>query len=86
VNTGCPRDSAEFTSGVAKATPPRLLIIDSLTEDHLVNGKPMHLALDVRVTVLDVLRDHLHLTGSKKGCDQGQCGACELPIRLEKLL
>lgn len=41
-----------------------------------VNGVPHELELDTRTTLLDALREHLHLTGSKKGCDQGQCGAC----------
>jgi xanthine dehydrogenase YagT iron-sulfur-binding subunit len=41
-----------------------------------VNGKAHELELDTRTTLLDALREHLHLTGTKKGCDQGQCGAC----------
>ncbi|WP_326536022.1 aldehyde dehydrogenase iron-sulfur subunit PaoA [Pseudorhodoferax sp.] len=41
-----------------------------------VNGQPHAVELDTRTTLLDLLREHLHLTGSKKGCDHGQCGAC----------
>ena len=45
-----------------------------------VNGTARTLALEPRVTLLDALREYLHLTGTKKGCDQGQCGACTVHV------
>jgi xanthine dehydrogenase YagT iron-sulfur-binding subunit len=45
-----------------------------------VNGTRHALVLDSRTTLLDLLREHLDLTGTKKGCDQGQCGACTVLI------
>src|SRR3954465_10079291 len=63
------KQSAE-TSEVKEAIPVTLA----------VNGKKYDLRIDPRTTLLDCLREHLHLTGSKKGCDHGQCGACTVPI------
>jgi xanthine dehydrogenase YagT iron-sulfur-binding subunit len=61
---------------VAKAQP---IAIDAPVLSKVsftVNGKAYDLKLDTRTSLLDALREHLHLTGTKKGCDHGQCGAC----------
>ncbi|WP_293369772.1 (2Fe-2S)-binding protein [Phenylobacterium sp.] len=51
-----------------------------------VNGRDHRVALDPRTTLLDALREHLDMTGSKKGCDHGQCGACTVHIDGRRVL
>ncbi len=60
---------------LASAAPPAMMPV-SLE----VNGRHHDLRLDPRTTLLDTLRDHLQLTGTKKGCDHGQCGACTVIV------
>jgi xanthine dehydrogenase YagT iron-sulfur-binding subunit len=50
-----------------------------------VNGNPVEATFDLRTSLLDLLRDHLGLTGSKKGCNQGACGACTVLVDGERI-
>lgn len=50
-----------------------------------VNGETRELSVDVRTTLLDALRQHLHLNGTKKGCDHGQCGACTIILNGKRI-
>ncbi|MFI9531296.1 (2Fe-2S)-binding protein [Micromonospora rosaria] len=51
-----------------------------------VNGRPVSVQVDPRATLLDTLRDELELTGTKKGCDRGQCGACTVHVDGRRVL
>ncbi|MFL6600483.1 MAG: 2Fe-2S iron-sulfur cluster-binding protein [Steroidobacteraceae bacterium] len=50
-----------------------------------INGRPHNVECDIRTSLLDLLRDHLGLTGTKKGCDQGACGACTVLVDGERI-
>jgi xanthine dehydrogenase YagT iron-sulfur-binding subunit len=64
----------------AESAPPDLVNVEIQ-----VNGRPHTLTVDPRTTLLDALREHLGLTGTKKGCDQGQCGACTTIVNGQRI-
>jgi xanthine dehydrogenase YagT iron-sulfur-binding subunit len=67
------------------SAPPAAQPVPTASATFSVNGRKQRLALDPRTTLLDALREHLHLTGTKKGCDHGQCGACTVIVQGKRI-
>jgi xanthine dehydrogenase YagT iron-sulfur-binding subunit len=75
--TGAGLAISPLLSKAEKEIPEADLPLPSMVTTNLtINGKSQTLVLESNVTLLDALRERLHMTGSKKGCDHGQCGAC----------
>jgi xanthine dehydrogenase YagT iron-sulfur-binding subunit len=73
-------------TGSQTAAAPRPERTDTIDTEITVNGRAEGLRIDVRTTLLDTLREHLNLTGTKKGCDHGQCGACTVHVGGKRVL
>jgi xanthine dehydrogenase YagT iron-sulfur-binding subunit len=74
-------------TGIAQAPSPPLPPPDGRVALSLaINGQTHRVSIDPRVTLLDLVRDHIGLTGSKKGCDHGQCGACTVLVGRKRVL
>jgi xanthine dehydrogenase YagT iron-sulfur-binding subunit len=73
---------ADLRNARAQAIDPRAPVSTTLN----INGREQRVALDARTTLLDAVREHLGLTGTKKGCDHGQCGACTVLVENRRVL
>jgi xanthine dehydrogenase YagT iron-sulfur-binding subunit len=78
--------SGQRTATRKKAAPPRMSSLETVDIELSINAAPARLTIDPRTTLLDALREQLRLTGTKKGCDHGQCGACTVHVNGRRVL
>ncbi len=77
--------AASVASSLPTASPAEVKADHLISVSLVVNGQTKSLEVDPRVTILDLLRERLRLTGTKKGCDHGQCGACTVLINSRRV-
>ena len=78
--------TGSLAANAAQTGPSQAPAMQHLAVSLHVNGRDHALDLDTRTTLLDALRNHLRLTGTKKGCDHGQCGACTVVVDGRRVL
>jgi xanthine dehydrogenase YagT iron-sulfur-binding subunit len=74
------------THPAGKTAMPPTVFFPNVTVKLVVNGEPRTITVDVRSSLLDLLREQLHLTGAKKGCNHGACGACTVLVNGRRVL